>query len=349
MKIERTTIDGHIHLEHWFDENGTDFFELLDKLQKDSGVSGMNIASLTDKIYGGVEVNMMAALYKLHNPSAYAYAGLVYPEFPVVLPLPDGMDALTQYNELMEIGFDGIKILYKPDTQKEVKLPINSEFYEQLFAQAEKDKTPFLWHVADPEEFWSSDREGEWSYGDGTYPTYKELYEQVFDVIKRHPELKVTFAHFLFLSDRPEVLEYIFNTYKNVDVDITPGMEMYKNFNKDIEYYRDFFEKYSDRILFGSDATVPDYKDSPRLMTCIYQAITEDEDVNMILQNVEGLGLSDDACNKIFHANFLNKNTTIPKPINKIALKKYINKYLYLISNDEIKRQILIKIKEESI
>jgi hypothetical protein len=36
-------------------------------------------------------------------------------------------------------------------------------------------------------------------------------------------------------------------------VDLTPGIEMYHNFSADLDAARDFFVKYQDRIVFGTD------------------------------------------------------------------------------------------------
>jgi hypothetical protein len=36
-------------------------------------------------------------------------------------------------------------------------------------------------------------------------------------------------------------------------IDLTPGIEMYHNFSADINDARDFFTKYQDRIIFGTD------------------------------------------------------------------------------------------------
>ena len=247
MRFEKKTIDSHIHFYNWFHKDGSDYFQKCDDLQKSVGLDGLCIDCLTDPIYGGVENNVMAALYKLHNPTAYAYGAIAYPSYPISLPLPEGMDPLTQYRELMEIGFDGLKILYKPDVQKLAKLTIDHEVYAPLFAQMEKDQTHITWHVADPDKNWKVKTGRKWDYSDGTYPSYEDMMEQTMNVMERYPRLKVTFAHFLFLSEHPEVLEELFAKYPNMAVDVTPGTEMYGVFTERRDFYRTFFEKYASR------------------------------------------------------------------------------------------------------
>lgn len=346
MKLTKNTIDSHMHLYNWYSPDGTDYFTVLDNVQEATNMKGLCIAALTDKLYGGVDINIMSAFYKLHNPDAYAYANIFFPEYPVCPPLPEGLDSLTQYNEFMDIGFDGIKILYKPDIQKEIKLLINDSYYEPFFAQAEKDKTNILWHVADPEYCWFEDYSGPWAYSKEDVPTFKNMLTESFDVLQKHPELNVTFAHFLFLSEYPEKLEYIFNKYKNVRIDITPHPGMYKVFLERYDFYRDFFEKHSDRIIFGTDSSVPNSKYCAAQIASIYDAVTTADDILIGgRQNTKGLNLSDDTCDKILYKNFLSACSERPKPINKKALKKYVEKYLPYITDENNKTPILEYLK----
>ena len=120
MKFKKTVVDGHFHLYNVYDAYGKDFLSAVDEMQSKHNLKAINIASIPTHQRYGVDQNIICALYKLHNKTAYAYGGIAYPEPPVEFPLPDGMDSLTQYKELMEIGFDGIKFLEsKPAEQKE--------------------------------------------------------------------------------------------------------------------------------------------------------------------------------------------------------------------------------------
>lgn len=340
MKFTRPVIDSHTHLYDWYDKDGRDFFSLFDELQENTGVKAMCINSLTTPNYGGVDNNIMTAFYKLHNTSTYAKAGIVYPSFPAKSPFPKGMDSLTQYKELKEIGFDGFKILFKPDTQKLVELPMNDPYYYDFFAEAEKDGTHFTWHVADPDFFWKVDRDSSWCYTDGTYLSFREMFEQVFDILDRYPKLNVTFAHFLFLSEHTDVLEYIFGKYPNVCIDVTPGTEMYVNFDKNPRFYREFLEKHADRILFGTDAELPDNPGSEQLVKSVYKFLTSKEKVNIWGFDVNGIELCDEACEKILYTNFIKKCGEKPRKINKTALLGYIDKYMHLVQKDTHKKMI---------
>ena len=82
-------------------------------------------------------MNVLAALYKLHNRTAYAYGGLAYPQMPIVDNLP-GMDLATQHDELMEIGFDGIKLLEaRTTTVPMLGKHLNDPYFEGFIEKAE--------------------------------------------------------------------------------------------------------------------------------------------------------------------------------------------------------------------
>jgi predicted TIM-barrel fold metal-dependent hydrolase len=73
-------------------------------------------------------------------------------------------------------------------------------------------------------------------------------------VLDRHPELVVVNAHMmnLFYSDEQlDYLQYFLDTYPNVYLDIAARFKDF--FSMSHDKLRDFFIKYSDRILFGTD------------------------------------------------------------------------------------------------
>ena len=221
MKFDRKVIDSHMHLYNWYSLDGTDFMTEIDNFREKFGIQSVNLCSIP--VYENCDVsnNVMCAIYKLYDKTAYASAGFVYPELPAKLPLPEGMDALTQYNELMEIGFDGMKFIEsKPQEYKALQLPFNNDFYKEFFEKAEKDGAPIVWHVADPDTFWDRTKiperfiERGWFYGDGTYPSLERVYGDVFFVLDKYPKLKVQFAHFFFWSEYPEKLEELFRVQK---------------------------------------------------------------------------------------------------------------------------------------
>ena len=341
-----SVIDSHWHLYIYQDEQGRDFRAVLDEYQQANGLEAVNICAIP--VYGGLgpAQNILAALYKLHNPAAYAYAGLVYPQCPYSCPMPDGMDPLSQYSELMQIGFDGIKMLEtKPTEQKVYGMRIDEAYYDSFFAAAERDGTHMIWHVADPDTFWDIDRipkvflDRGWFYGDGTYLSYEETYRQVFNVLDRHPNLPVTFAHFFFYSEKPEQLAQVFAKYPGACVDVTPGSEMYGAFLKNREFYRDFFTRYADRIFYGTDTSFAggDMTRFSQRARAVQDFICTDKEMTVIRVDTKGLALDEDVQQKILGGNFRRVAGQTPKTVDPKALKDYMEKYLPLITDEAMR------------
>jgi len=344
-------IDSHWHVYVPVHEDGRDFRIVLDEIQKKQNLEALNICCIPCYQDLGPAQNILAAIYKLHNPTAYAYGGLVYPDKPLKMPMPEGMDPLSQYEELMAIGFDGIKMLEtKPTEQKIYDVCIDDPYFAPFFKACEQDGTHMVWHVADPEMFWDIDRipkrhlDRGWYYGDGTYMSYDRVYEQVYNVLEQCPRLKVTFAHFFFLSEHPQRLEELFAKYPGATVDLTPGAEMYQAFLDNRAYYRDFFIKYQDRILFGTDTSYRGMMDMERFhqrSDAVRRFLETDEQITVIDVTTKGLALPKAACKKILGENFQKVAGKKPCPIDRAKLRAYVEKYKHLITDENMLTYIL--------
>ena len=333
-----------MHLAGCIDGEGRDFYSFFDGLQKEHGLKALNICGCT--IGGkdwGIENNILSALYKLHNPTAYAYGSFFYPHMPIKLPMDEGFDFVTQYKELLDLGFDGIKMLEtKTLEQHEYNFCVDDEYYDEYFTKCEEEGTHIIWHVADPDSFWDIDRihprhlaKG-WYYGNGEFPSWEDIYKRVFNVLDRHPNLKVTFAHFFFYSEHPDWLEKMFEKYPNVGVDITPGAEMYNAFRDNNGFYKEFFTKYSDRITFGTDVTFRGSKAGPLRLSAVYKFLTTDEDVTVVDIVTKGIKLSDDSLDRILHKNFENLAGSTPKKVDEKKLRAYVQKYKRFLTNPDV-------------
>lgn len=139
-----------------------------------------------------------------------------------------------------------------------------------------------------------------------------------------------TFAHFFFRSKQPEILDAMFAKYPRISVDLTPGSEMYDGFSARPAYYKDFFTRHADRVLFGTDGSFPcDEAAHEWLCQKIYTFIAMNEDfvIDAWHKNTHGLGVPSEAVRKIFADNFLERVGTQPRPMDKSALKAYLAKY----------------------
>jgi len=334
-------IDSHVHMYH---PACMDYFR---NYREKYGFDYVNFACFCcgeAKDKSPVQ-NLMAAAMKLSDPHFFAHAGLAYPSIPVVKPIPEEWEFSAQAAELLDMGFDGVKILEtKPTCLKADKVEICDPIYDKFFALLEERGTHIIWHACDPETFWDADtapefsfKEG-WFYGDGTFPTKEEIYRQVYTVLDRHPKLNASFAHFYFLSDFPEIAEKFLATYPNVSLDITPGREMYDYFSRRRDVWKDFFTRHADRIVFGTDMTADEFQgDVGDILSTMRRFLETDDMFTFWDFEIRGLALPKDAVDKICGNNFARMTGAAPKAMDKKKLAAYVEKALPLVQNADDK------------
>ena len=270
---------------------------------------------------------------------------------------PDGFE--KQISDARKAGFDCWKIIEaKPNSQKVWGYAMDDDIYERAFAFAEKNKFPIILHTGDPEVMWKNE------YAEG-YLTKAEYREQVERVLKRHPDLIMTIAHFGFMGSEPERVKDLLDTYKTLYFDLVPAPEEYFAISKKPEKWKNLFENYSDRFIFGTDrgnhgtdgfTREKWFKNYPE--TASYQK-------RLFLENGKcdgrhpfpgleehwgtewyGLNISDKAYNDIFYNNFITIYGD-PKPINYNMLYDYAKYEFSLPSKSKTLKEDFEEIKRE--
>ena len=109
-------------------------------------------------------------------------------------------------------------------------------------------------------------------------------------------------------------------------------------FERHHEFYKSFFEKYSERILVGTDGTFPWLSHTHTWCFDILSRFITTDDKMMAFDDsiLTGLKLSDKACENILYNNYVNRVSIKPKPINKQALRAYYDKYKHLIPKKDL-------------
>ncbi|MEA4823794.1 MAG: amidohydrolase family protein [Clostridiaceae bacterium] len=330
-------IDSHVHMEH---AACMDYFK---NYRREHGFDYVNFACICGGGWNSTGNNLLAAAMKLTDPHFFAHGGLYYPEVPVKKPIPAEWEFGKQARELIDMGFDGIKMLEtKPTTAKAHELPVSDAAYEDYFAYLERTGTHVVWHACDPETFWDADtapafsfQEG-WFYGDGTFPTKEQIYRDVFAVLDRHPNLNATFAHFFFLSDFPDEAVRVMEKYPNISFDITPGREMYDYFTRRRDTWKAFFTKYADRIVFGTDMTSDEFQGGVGDILTTMRRFLATEDVFRFWDfEIRGLGLATDAVAAIEGANFARMVAPEPKAMDKGKLGLYVERALPCVRDEK--------------
>ena len=290
----RKIADSHIHIRFSRDE---EIIKMLD----DMAAVGVVATCIQPLPYRGATENLAGLHHKMtyKNMDVYAFGGLHSTDRYAAIP-PE-----IQAKALLDLGCDGFKIMNCPSHRKFFGHGFNDMRYDKMFELFEKEGTPLTIHVNDPEEFWQPNGE---FYRQGM-PTKQQMYDEIFEVLDRHPNLKISFAHFFFLSNCPFEAERVMEKYPNVYFDLTPGIEMYFNFDNNLEFWRGFFTKYSHRILFGTDCNTYKAYTNKELVLLVYRKLTESTDYFTQICynkdfNVKGLALSDEVVERICYKNF---------------------------------------------
>ena len=148
-----------------------------------------------------------------------------------------GVDEIKTFKEQ---GFVGLK-LWPHGAILSSKIPL---IHEQL-DEAGRQGMPLIgYHTGDPGD------------ANGNSPAFPKFEEDSIDVARAHPQTTFIFAHGLFMLENDQGMDKlagIFDKYPNVFVDLAFTHNMRQSANYTVSKARDFYIKYRDRILFGSD------------------------------------------------------------------------------------------------
>ena len=252
-----------------------------------------------------------------------------------------------QLISLLDTGFDGVKMICKPNVRKKWNVKINDPVFFDFYAYMEEHRVPLLFHVGDPEYFWDPERTPDWAKDRGWYygddkdlPTMEEMYAETDDLLRRYPLLNVCFPHFHFMSANLPRVQSMFDTYPNVRFDLTPNPDMYVDFSNNLAAAREFFIKNHNKILMGTDSVGaptrliidPDKEKPEHTIHGIIRFLESDGPMELFGETVHGLGLPEEVCRRIFADNFLDfVGGMPPKPVNRDRAVKLCQEYLELL------------------
>ncbi|SEM14565.1 Amidohydrolase [Pseudoxanthomonas sp. GM95] len=186
---------------------------------------------------------------------------------------------------------------------------------------------PLIAHQAEPYNCWlpldkmttDNDREyfskhpDYYMYLHPEMPTHEDLMAARDRFVAAHPQLKFVGAHMASLEYDVDVLAKFLDTYPNATVDLAARMSQvqYQSL-RDPAKVRDFFVRYQDRLMYGTDLTqAPDadpaaFKAEAHAYWASdwkYLATAESQRIDMLKADVPGLALPRAVIDKIYYTN----------------------------------------------
>lgn len=315
---EIPVIDCHTHV--W---NVKEIFQVVE-IEKRYGIDKINVLGITSYDEKCMANNAIVLLFKhLFPGQVYGFGSLNY---PLTGAPEDGEGFFEQVKRLQAAGVDGMKMMEgKPDTRKRIGIPLNSPIYDKYYGYLEAERIPLLYHVADPSSFWDKDKapqfavDNGWAYIDDTFVSKETLYKEIEGILIKFPKLKLILAHFYFMEDEgiKRASEFLDN-WPEVSFDIAPG-EMFKIFNSDLKVWKEFFIKYQDRIIFGTDN---DYGMAKELIYTSRTILETDNEIEFWDMTLRGMHLDREVVEKIYFKNFQRYVGKVPKKVDTELLKK---------------------------
>jgi predicted TIM-barrel fold metal-dependent hydrolase len=201
---------------------------------------------------------------------------------------------------------------------------VDDRRFDRMWEACGAAKMPVAIHTSDPEAFFlPTDRFNErfeelnahpdWSFHGRDFPSNRELHEARNRVVARHPKTQFVVLHVGDAEDLRWVGEWL-DRYPNMHVEIGARIG---ELGRQPRAARRFFDKYQDRILFGTDA-VPHGLETPQqifgeLLYEIYYRFLETEDEYFDYApakippqgrwKIYGLGLPESILKKVYYEN----------------------------------------------
>jgi predicted TIM-barrel fold metal-dependent hydrolase len=199
--------------------------------------------------------------------------------------------------------------------------------FEPMWETCAALRMPVFIHTSDPEAFFlpgnnSNERYEElarhpdWSFYGPEYPSHRDLLAARDRVIARHPNTTFVLMHVGNQAEDLAAIAQCMDRHPNVQVDISARIS---ELGRQPRQARRFFERYQDRILFGTDAVPAPYgNDVPQQLLGdelyeIYYRFLETEDEYFDYApaavppqgrwSIYGVGLPPEILRKIYHDN----------------------------------------------
>ena len=181
-------------------------------------------------------------------------------------------NTLSYLEESFEKGAIGMKVwknIGMVEKDKDGKfIMIDNPKFEPIFNYLEKKGIPVCGHIGEPKNCWlpleemtvNGDRQyfkehPEYHmYLHPEYPSYEDQIEARDNLLRKHPGLRFMGAHLGSMEWSLEEMASHFDMFPNMSVDMAARISHVENYaSADWQKVHDFFIKYQDRIIYGTD------------------------------------------------------------------------------------------------
>lgn len=351
----KPVFDAHVH--YLMKTPVKDSIYSYSEMMKLTGTQKLLFLSIVDLEQIDFTQNLKGLFYKNYFASdAYAFASLEPQENIQEEAL--SKNYLSQAEKFMSVGFDGMKMLQgKPSKRRTSKYKLSDKVYDRFYSFMEETGFPITMHNADPIEMWDLSNASSYAieHGwvcDGNDLTQMQMIEDVFEVLKKHPKLHLTLAHFGFLGKEKELAKKFLGDYEYTMFDMTPAYEEYSHMSFDLEFWVNFITLYSDRFKYGTDGENFDingaqpWEESTVIMPNLIRTWCEtDKEFEFLGYKMRGAKFSQEVLDKLYMKNALNELKD-PKKIDFNFVLGEIERLKKLYINDVFKSSDLDYVME---
>ena len=280
---------------------------------------------------GGVGKGLEQTIRKFQQPYPERFVTFTEPWWERSNQLGYSKFQADEIVRAQQAGARGLKILktlglyLREEISKGPLVRIDDPRFDAMWETCGSLGMPVAIHVSDPEAFFlpidrfnerfeELNKHPDWSFHGGDFPSNAELLEARNRVLARHPKTQFIVLH---VGNDAENLPYVgecLDRFPNMHVELGARIG---ELGRQPRMTRKFFEKYQDRILFGTDA-VPHGTDTPQQIFVdelyeIYYRFLETEDEYFDYApapvppqgrwRIYGLGLPDGILKKVYFEN----------------------------------------------
>ncbi|MGH9833259.1 MAG: amidohydrolase family protein [Blastocatellia bacterium] len=332
-KVERArfpVIDFHTHLS--FTDRNAKPEKSVSRAKREEILPVMdrrNVRVMVN-LTGGYGAALEESVGYWQTPSPDRFVAFTEPWFNRITEQNYPQFQADQIERAKKVGARGLKVLktlglyLRENVTTGPLVKVDDRRFDRMWEACGAQKMPVAIHTSDPEAFFlPTDRFNEryeelsahpdWSFHGRDFPSNRELHEARNRVAARHPRTQFVYLHVGDAEDLRWVSEWL-DRYPNVHVEIGARIG---ELGRQPRAARKFFDKYQDRILFGTDA-VPHGVETPQqifgdLLYQIYFRFLETEDEYFDYApapippqgrwKIYGLGLPESILRKVYFEN----------------------------------------------